>query len=500
MKNKYKYLIYSFVISFIVLMFTSKSSFLYPINDWVDANAFFTMGKSMFKGVVPYRDLFEQKGIVLFFIYGLGSLISYKSFIGVFFFEVISFGIFLYYAYKIFSMFFDEKKSIILLPLLAVLITASYSFTHGGSSEEFCFPYLCINLYYFIRHFKEKEINNKEIIILGIMTSIVLNIKYTLLGLFIGTCIFYMIDYFKKKKYKEFIKFCLYYLLGILIVLIPCFIYLGINHAIKDYIDCYFIINITAYGSAKINIFLKLFKIVKGFYYILYKNKIMLLVLGLFPLFLFMSNIDKKIKSKIFYVYLINIFFIYYGAIFYRYYVLPIYVFIIISLISIVLILEKYKKKINKKLIKYSYYIIPIICIFCSYYFANYRYLINSKKEDYFQFKYADYISKDKNPTMLNMGYLDCGIYTITGIIPNTRFFQVHNLEYDRFPDNLDDMKDSVINKKIKYIVYYTKQLDDNYIMKNDPYIYDNYELVYKDDNYYEKHDFKCYLFKLKGI
>ena len=94
MKNKYKYYLYCLLVSFIILMFTSKNSFLYPFNDWVDANAFFTMGKSMFQGVVPYKDLFEQKGLILYFIYGIGSLISFKSFIGVFILEVISFSIF----------------------------------------------------------------------------------------------------------------------------------------------------------------------------------------------------------------------------------------------------------------------------------------------------------------------------------------------------------------------------------------------------------------------
>ena len=58
------------------LMLASRSSFLYPLNNWDDANSYFTMGKCMFRGFVPYRDLFDQKGILLYFIYGISSLIS----------------------------------------------------------------------------------------------------------------------------------------------------------------------------------------------------------------------------------------------------------------------------------------------------------------------------------------------------------------------------------------------------------------------------------------
>ena len=66
-----------FLIIFIILLLTSKNSFLYPLNDWVDENAFFTMGKSLMNGVVPYRDLYEQKGPLLYLIFGI--LLIYRK-------------------------------------------------------------------------------------------------------------------------------------------------------------------------------------------------------------------------------------------------------------------------------------------------------------------------------------------------------------------------------------------------------------------------------------
>ena len=40
----------------------TKSSFLYPLNDWVDVHCYFTVGRGILHGMVPYRDLYEQKG------------------------------------------------------------------------------------------------------------------------------------------------------------------------------------------------------------------------------------------------------------------------------------------------------------------------------------------------------------------------------------------------------------------------------------------------------
>lgn len=50
------------VTAFAGLMICSRSSFLYPYNDWNDANSYFTMGKGMMNGLVIYRDLYDQKG------------------------------------------------------------------------------------------------------------------------------------------------------------------------------------------------------------------------------------------------------------------------------------------------------------------------------------------------------------------------------------------------------------------------------------------------------
>ena len=67
-------LIYCFLTAALVLLFCSKSSPLYPMNDWVDVQCFMTLGKGMLNGLVPYVDLYEQKGPVLYFSYAIVSV------------------------------------------------------------------------------------------------------------------------------------------------------------------------------------------------------------------------------------------------------------------------------------------------------------------------------------------------------------------------------------------------------------------------------------------
>ena len=64
----------------VTITVVSACSPLFPFNPWDDANCFFTLGRGIIHGLVPYRDLYEQKGPLLYFIYALAALISEKSF------------------------------------------------------------------------------------------------------------------------------------------------------------------------------------------------------------------------------------------------------------------------------------------------------------------------------------------------------------------------------------------------------------------------------------
>ena len=79
----------------------STCSPLYPFNPWDDTNCFFTVGRGITQGMVPYRDLYEQKGPLLYFIYSIAYLISGNSFIGAYLIEIVSNFLFLIISAKI---------------------------------------------------------------------------------------------------------------------------------------------------------------------------------------------------------------------------------------------------------------------------------------------------------------------------------------------------------------------------------------------------------------
>ena len=59
------------------------------MNDWVDADCIFTVAKSLKNGLVLYKDIFDHKGPIIYFIFYVSALISENSFIGLWLWEII---------------------------------------------------------------------------------------------------------------------------------------------------------------------------------------------------------------------------------------------------------------------------------------------------------------------------------------------------------------------------------------------------------------------------
>ncbi len=499
MKKLKKYLpyLYCLLTSFLILALTSKNSFLYGFNDWVDANAFFTVGKSLFNGLVPYRDIFEQKGPFLYLIYGFGYLISKDTFYGVFIIEVLIFSIGLYFLYKTLKLFISSRSSFIILPFFTALLTTSPAFTHGGSAEELSIAFFFITLYYFFKHFKVSPLTKKEMLLNGILAGLVLLIKYTLLGFYFGFTLALFIDYLLAKDYKKAIIYPLLILLGMFIPLGITLIYFGINHGIKDFIDVYFITNITAYQGAKMSLAAKFWSLLKGFLESLKSNGLMLPIILALPLLIFTLPLSKRAKILFIVMFFFTILGTYFGLKFYKYYLLFILFFSSVTYLGLFRFLDKPLVSLPNKVATLFIAGTFLICLFISYRGANYKELIGTKKQDYFQYQFAEILKTKENPTIVNIGYLDSGIYTASGLLPSTYFFEKQNISYEYFPDNLDAFKSYIANRTTSYILYYTKKNSEE-LQASEPLLYTNYQLIASADSKFENSNYKAYLFEVK--
>ena len=252
MKKNRILLLWSMVLSVLFITLGSKSSPLYPLNDWVDVNCFFTMGRGLLEGMVPYRDLYEQKGPVLYFVYALVSLISKDSFFGVYLLEVVTFGLFLYFSGKLAQLYMGASRVVyFLIAILAAAVVTSWSFTHGGSVEQLSLFMLVYAMYSVLRALREgRGLTFGEALTNGIFAAILLWVKYTMLGFYIGLALFVLFWYLTDPVLRgKLLPTIGQFLLGVIAVSAVVLLYFGIHGAIGELFTVYFYNNIFLYSE-----------------------------------------------------------------------------------------------------------------------------------------------------------------------------------------------------------------------------------------------------------
>lgn len=123
-KKRYYYLI---LVAFISIAITSLFSPLFNYDGWSDPGCFYTVGSGMMHGLVPYRNFFEQKGPLLYLIFGIASLIKPKwdIFLGGYFLGVIVLSASMIILYKIIKLVTKNDKVSFAVTLLLPVIQCS---------------------------------------------------------------------------------------------------------------------------------------------------------------------------------------------------------------------------------------------------------------------------------------------------------------------------------------------------------------------------------------
>lgn len=479
--------LYIAAVGFLLLMICSRSSFLYPMNNWDDVNSYFTMGKGMMNGLVIYRDLYEQKGPYLYFLYGLAYLISHRTFAGVFAFEVVAAAFFLLFAYKSMRLFCSRSAALILLPLLGACIYVSRSFYWGGAAEEFCLPFLAYALYCSLSVFRQKEVREpslRMIFINGICAGIVLQVKYTMAGFYAAWFFMMMLIFIKSRSGKKLLQACLVFAGAFLITMIPWIIYFGIHGALGDWYQVYIYNNLfiyTNYSKTEESGNL-LYSLLKVLYNLAGDNRsyFSFIVFGMAAVLIdqrngWMAKLNILLMSSLLFL---NIFI---GGSTLPYYSIPLMVFVLPGYAYAGKILDCMMNRIGWKRLWQIPAAVSLICglLMVTRYSMNVPFM-HQDKDTFFVYRFADIISQEQNPTLANIGCLDVGLCTVTGIIPICRFFQTNAISLQEMNE---EQADCIANGRTQFIVMrdsYPDNIEIHYtLVAQAPYQWGNYHFTY---------------------
>lgn len=466
---------YLLLAAVLLITLCSKSSPLYPLNDWVDANCFFTVGKSMLRGLLPYRDLWEQKGPFLYMLHAVAAMISYRTFFGVYLLEIgAAFG-FLWYSYRACRVLTEKSMVLVLLPLMGALVFSSRPFAHGDSVEQLALAPLAYALYQGLLVVKRKQpMRFGQAVAIGITSGMVFWSKYTLVGLYIGWIIVVAFITVREAGIGALLRLFSGILVGLLLITVPILLYFLLQGALSELMQGYFIDNLFSYSrvEGEGNSLLSNLRTGYGI-----ARATLGLVFSMGTLGLFWCLIYRPLRT--FLHLLLQAFFmlcfIYIGGRFYVYYALPLAVFACVGCAALVewsavfwqrvfgndrgVLTEtpqdnrawerRGDRKARSSFIQAGLLTLAFAVGYVTFFSPN-AYLRGTVREALPQYRFAQQIHKKEHPTLLNYGFLDGGFYTVTGIVPNVRAFCRLNLPSAEMEQ---EQKDAIREGRVDFIV-----------------------------------------------
>lgn len=459
--------------SFLALLFFSRSSFLYPMNTWVDSNASLTMGRAFIRGRVLYSQIFDQRGPYLYLAYGLASLVSATTFTGVFLLEWLSFSLFLFFSYRLASLYI-EKFTWVTIPILAIVVPSSKAFGLGGSPEELLLPLFAYSLFSLIRFVKTPDQNHPtpiSLLINGFLCGVVFWTKYNMLGFYAGYVLAISMILIARKGAKFLVPTYGLLLTGFVIATIPWIAYFGVNHAIPDWINGYFVSNITNYMVIPQSISETVLTILVNIRNTLARNlqySVFLIAGLIWVLFAKKETFSVLEKVSIWLCASLFLLVIYIGGKDFYYYGLPLSVF---SVFGIVLALRLFKKWSEQSaralnLVRIGVCALTALLLLFGLTTSRNTPFLSAKRDEYVFFRFRDIIKQSKSPTLMNYGSLDLGLYNVCDITPETKYFCPLNLRSEEMTSAIDGY---LASGSVDYIV----SLYDDLAQK-----FDRYELL----------------------
>ncbi len=429
------------LLSALFLLVCTKSSFLYPLNDWMDANTYFTIGKGMMHGRVPYVDLYDQKGPNAFLLYGLCTLISEQSYIGVYVMETLAFALFLYVAYRILSLYL-ERGILPALPLLAVAILASMSFAHGGSVEELCMPVFAFSLYQSLRYFKQvypARVPLGMLAVNGLLAGWILFHKFTLLAFYVAWMGMILLAQIIGGHWKRGIVGSLVLVGAMLLAGVPWVIYFALNGALPDFFHYYFYANIFGYSYIEAPVFFNtLLAIGKDTLAFFYRNPQigLLIVLGVLYFTTRKRDLVRPIeKANLWCMCVLSAAGIYCGGQGYRYYGLALTCFMILGFVPLIRLWNTYiVDRLPKRGARAAAFAVLTAAAFAISLTNDNSYLLLTERSETPQYRFAAMMDERKTEEPLSLfcyATLDGGFYYAADVIPEFRFFSKVNLPLD---------------------------------------------------------------------
>ena len=480
----HKILIYIlfFMVAFLFLTFCANNSFLYAKFTSCDQSWYITMGNGFIHGKIPYRDMYEQKGPIVYFLYAIIVFLSgnvRNAYYGAFIVEIINLAVYMYLAYKFLNKFLNKYLSIIFSIISGIIIADSiYLCWGGGAVEEYFSPVIMWFILIGYENIKGKALSKKQSLLIGLYLGLIFWSKYIILLPIFAVFVVWFIYKMIKKEYKETFTSIGYMMISFFALTLFILIFFLCFGALDDLFQCFFYDNLFRYND--------MISISNSTLYFTYDYAPLeyIIILCLFILTAFFAVKDKNILYLcMLYVFITALSKV--GKL--NYYYLPLTFLTPLLIIAFVQLFNCIKEKFNfeplklpNKLFKFINISLIVVLIVVSSFalcVTNINSYVSIKDENTTTQSIVAQTIHSYNlssPTLLTFEMLDYGYYNAANIVPTEKFYARNNFSRESYPELYESMEIAVREAHTDFV------LTENGRYETSPELFDEHYTLIK--------------------
>ncbi len=415
----------------VLMYFCASSSPLLNIM-FNDSSVFIAMGRGMAAGKIMYKELFDHKGLYLYFVNYLAVLIGGNSQIGLFIVEIAFMFLSAKFIYASFLLYADEKVSWLGMQIIMLFASARLTFGGGNFAEEFALTFQFASIYILLKYLNGEKAEHKAsyMFIHGVNAGIAFFLRANLIMMWGGIAILIGYDLLKEKNFAGFRQNLVAGLLGLLAGSAPVIIYVIVTNSVSDAIFGMFTYNLI-YTKQGQNLFIRIFDTIFNLKQVIIISAIVI-----------SSFIIRKNKNRTAYFTLLTLSVLcisvsgrHYGH--YYLYVVPMIMPAALQLAS--LMYRRFQ-------MKHAIVMIFAMSIACGTRYPDYIREILGRRVVHFN-EYVlhneKYYSPDEKVLCTGAG---AELYNRLGVIPSQKYFYIPSNRYENFPDPVDAQAESIIS------------------------------------------------------
>lgn len=280
------------LVSLLILLPNSPLITQIPLRD---SGVFMYGGWRITEGEIPYKDFWDHKPPIIFFINAFGYLIGFGSRWGIWITELLNLFIAATFSYLLLKKIFSKK--IATLATIFWIVSLPGPLQGGNFTTEYTLSFQFISLYLFYKFLTEKKY--RYLFWIGLFGGIAFMLKQNAIGIWVSIFLGLILAKFNFLKSFSLKNSIVNLITGFTFVIIPIILYFFANSSMSEFFDAAFVYNFV-YTDTGISFLEKIFNSIKYIVFALNRFVSGVILLSLVTTLVFLCfKVYKEYRKKL---------------------------------------------------------------------------------------------------------------------------------------------------------------------------------------------------------